>query len=122
MERGLVLFAHGARTAAWREPLDALAAALRRADAGCDIELAFLELMPPDLPTAIDALAARGARRIAVLPVFWARGGHVVDDLPALLDAARARHPAVDFRTLPTLSELPGLLDYVAAQAIALAR
>jgi sirohydrochlorin cobaltochelatase len=129
MNRALILFAHGARDPAWRKPLDELAAAVRgrttrSGDGGGDlgVEIAFLELMAPDLPTTIDALVARGARRIAVLPVFWSRGGPVAHDLPPLLDAARARHAGIEFTTLPTLSELPGLLEFVAAIAIEQAR
>ncbi|GAA4324156.1 hypothetical protein GCM10023144_05520 [Pigmentiphaga soli] len=116
--RALLLFAHGSRDPRWAEPLARLADAVRRRDPAVTVAQAFLELMPPTLPDAIDALAAAGHARVALLPVFWAGGGHVLRDLPALLEAARVRHPGLEVAVLPALSDLPGVLDAVAAAAL----
>jgi hypothetical protein len=35
-------------------------------------------------------------------------------DLPALLARAREAHPGLGLRLLPVLSELPGMLDFLA--------
>lgn len=114
----LILFAHGARDPRWAQPLHRLAGALRRRDPAVTVELAFLELMPPTLASAIDTLAAGGHQRIAVLPVFWSDGGHVARDLPAMLDEARARHEGLALAVLPVLSDLPGVLEAIAAAAL----
>jgi sirohydrochlorin cobaltochelatase len=118
MSTGLILFAHGARSPAWGKTLEDLAAALRRRDASLRVELAFLELQPPDFAQAAAALAGAGVTQVRVLPVFWARAGHVDNDLPPLIAAARAAHPQLAFEVLPVLSELPGLIDFVAARAL----
>jgi sirohydrochlorin cobaltochelatase len=47
--------------------------------------------------------------------VFWASGGHVAADLPPLLADFRAVHPDVALAVLPVISELPGMLDFLAA-------
>ena len=125
----IVLFAHGARDARWSLPLETLAATVRARAAAAGwpdpphvpkpkVRLAFLELQAPALAGVVDELAAAGCIRIDVLPVFWARGGHVQQDLPPLLAELSARHPQLLLRQLPVLSELPGLIEFVADAAL----
>jgi len=115
---GLILFGHGARDARWREPFERLAGKLRAArpstgDAQA-VLLAFLELMEPDLPTAVAQLATQGCDAITVVPVFFGQGGHVRRDLPALVDQCRATHPAVEIRCAVAVGEDDGVLDALA--------
>lgn len=114
MKRGLILFGHGARDPSWRTPLDELAAASAQRDPSCAVEVAFLEIQHPSLPVALDALVARGVLDVTIAPIFWARGGHVDHDVPALLAEAQARHAQLKLRMLPVLSALPGMLDFIA--------
>jgi sirohydrochlorin cobaltochelatase len=110
----LVLFAHGARDARWSASLHALEAAIRAHVGRASVRTAFLELQTPTLLEALEAAASEGALRIHVVPVFWAGAGHVENDLPPMLSAFSARHPQVVVRALPVLSELPGMLDFIA--------
>jgi sirohydrochlorin cobaltochelatase len=112
MTTGLVLFAHGARDPRWREPFDrllGLVAGRHRGPTAC----AFLELMSPDLPTACRQLAADGADRIVVVPLFLGTGGHLRKDLPALLEAA-ARSAGVPVSGVPAAGEQPAVLAALA--------
>jgi len=115
MEKALVLFAHGARAASWAEPFQRLRdlTAARRPD--CAVSLAFLELMTPSLPDEVGALVALGAREITIVPVFLGQGGHLLRDLPALLEQLRESHPEVTFATVPAVGEDPGVLAAMAA-------
>jgi len=115
MEKALVLFAHGARAAAWAAPFQRLRdlTAARRPD--CAVSLAFLELMTPSLPDEIGAQVALGARDITIVPIFLGQGGHLLRDLPQLLDHLRVAHPDVTFRTVPAVGEDPGVLAAMAA-------
>jgi sirohydrochlorin cobaltochelatase len=115
MEKALVLFAHGARAAAWAAPFQRLRdlTAARRPD--CTVSLAFLELMTPSLPDEVGAQVALGARDVTIVPVFLGQGGHLLRDLPLLLDQLRASHPDVTFRTVPAVGEDPGVLAAMAA-------
>jgi sirohydrochlorin cobaltochelatase len=90
MSTGLVLFAHGARDARWREPFDRLFATVAGGHPG-PVELAFLELMSPNLDQACEALVRTGAQHVVVVPLFLGTGGHLRNDLPGLLAAAQAR-------------------------------
>ncbi|QGZ60852.1 sirohydrochlorin chelatase [Paraburkholderia acidisoli] len=111
---GMILFGHGARDARWQEPFQRLAAKLgaARGNAG-PVSLAFLELMTPSLPDAIDAQIAGGCTAITVIPVFFGQGGHVRRDLPALIDACQARHPGVTLRCAGAVGEDDAVLDAV---------
>jgi sirohydrochlorin cobaltochelatase len=110
----LILFAHGARDARWSDSLRSLAAAIRAQAGHATVRTAFLELQSPTLPEALEAAASEGARRIHVVPVFWAGAGHVENDLPPILAEFGARHAQVTVRVLPVLSELPGMLELIA--------
>ena len=113
---GLLLFAHGARDARWREPFDRL---LERVRLGHDgpVQLAFLEFMQPDLTAAAVALTEAGARRIVVVPVFLGTGGHLRRDLPAMLEQARAA-AQVEMSATSAAGEDPGVLDALARYCI----
>lgn len=117
---GVLLFAHGARDAAWARPFEQAAAELRALRPQAHVALAFLEFMPPTLGDAGDALVAAGCDAIEVLPLFLGAGGHVRKDVPALFEALRARHPQVRFTLHPAAGESPAVVSALAAAAAAL--
>jgi sirohydrochlorin cobaltochelatase len=115
---GVVLFGHGARDVRWREPFERLAGKVRAAR-GSDAEagpvlLAFLELMEPDLPAAVDSLVGDGCSVVTVVPVFFGQGGHVRKDLPALIERCRGLYPSVEIRCVGAVGEDEAVLDAVA--------
>ena len=110
----LILFAHGARNARWSDSLQALAGAIREQARQASVSIAFLELQTPTLLQALEAAASGGAQRIHVVPVFWAAAGHVENELPPILAQFSARYPHVSVKVLPVLSELPGMLEFIA--------
>lgn len=102
---GVLLFAHGARDPLWARPFEAVAASLRQRAPQMPVALGFLEFMAPDLRGAGDLLAAAGCAHVSVVPLFLGAGGHVRKDLPLLLDALRAAHPAIEWRLAPAIGE-----------------
>lgn len=121
MEQALVLFAHGARAPGWAEPFQRLRALTAAQRPDCTVSLAFLELMTPSLPDEVGALVALGARDVTIVPVFLGQGGHLLRDLPQLLDSLRAAYPDVRFATVPAVGEDPGVLAAMAAYCAAAA-
>ena len=115
---GLILFAHGARDARWREPFERLVGKARAARPGLAASLAFLELMDPDLEAAVTDLAARGCTSIRVVPVFLGQGGHVREDLPAAVERVRRRYPGVAITLREAVGEDDTVLDRIAAVAL----
>lgn len=115
---GLVLFAHGARDARWREPFDRLQAKLTTLLPDTAVRLAFLELMEPSLPVALAELAGAGVAEVTVVPVFFGQGGHIRRDLPALIDQCRAQYPAMRIDCATAVGEAESVLDAIAAYCV----
>jgi sirohydrochlorin cobaltochelatase len=95
MPQGLILLAHGARDPRWREPFDRLVERVRAKRPGLAVRLAFLELMTPDLLLAGEELVASGCDALFIVPIFFGQGGHVREDVPALVDGLRKRWAGV---------------------------
>jgi len=114
LSEGIVLFAHGSREREWARPFEALARAVSH-NTKAQVELAYLELMPPTLAEAIAALAAHGITSIRVVPVFLGRGGHISDDLPRLVAHAREQHPQVAIRIDAPIGEQSAVIEAIAA-------
>jgi sirohydrochlorin cobaltochelatase len=113
--RALILFAHGARAATWALPFQRLRDLTAQQRPDVAVSLAFLELMTPSLPDEAAALVARGVREIVVVPIFLGQGGHLLRDLPQLMDGLRAAYPGVSFSTVPAVGEDPGVLAAMTA-------
>lgn len=122
MSLAVVLFAHGARDAEWAEPARRVADAVRALLPDAQVSLAFLEFMAPTLAEAVEAAAGAGATEVRVVPLFLARGGHLKRDVPALVEAAQARHPDCRIALLAPVGEDPGVIDAMAAFAAAAGR
>ncbi len=120
MKPATLLFAHGSSRTAWRDAMERLLTSVRdAAEPGTRVELCFLELCEPDLPTAVEQLRAEGVTRVRVLPAFMSGGGHVLRDLPPLVERIRAAHPALDLRVEPAIGEHPAVIAALAALASA---
>ena len=114
MKQALVLFAHGSRDARWAAPFLRLQEMLRTLLPEVAVELAFLELMEPRLPGLVDRLAGEGVDALSVVPVFLGQGGHVLRDLPVLVEAARAEHPAMQINLAEAVGENEAVLRAIA--------
>jgi sirohydrochlorin cobaltochelatase len=113
----VILFGHGARDPEWARPLQRTREYLMTMTPGLQVELAFLELMHPTLAEAIDDVITCGAKRVVVVPMFIAQGGHVKSDVPVLIDAARARHPECELRLALPVGEDDSVIAAMAAYA-----
>lgn len=107
----IILFGHGSRDPLWRAPMDAVAA--RIAARGIPVRCSFLELLPPDLLTAGRELAAEGATRVTVVPIFLGTGKHVREDLPRLVEELR-RTSSMEVDLRPPVGEDSRVLDLLA--------
>lgn len=118
MSAALILFAHGARDPAWAEPLRRVQAAIRAGDPAVRVELAFLELMAPSLADCAAGLVLEGCRRIVILPMFIAQGGHLKRDVPEIVAGLRARHPGIEFELAQAVGETDSVIRAMAAAAL----
>ena len=93
----ILLMAHGSRIAEANNAAYEIAEMIRAASAFEIVEVAFREMHPPDIQTAIDRCVAQGAERILLMPYFLFVGAHVREDLPAEMTLAQQRYPQVEF-------------------------
>ncbi|SHN44273.1 sirohydrochlorin cobaltochelatase [Duganella sacchari] len=118
-QRALILFAHGARAASWAAPFERLRDLTQAREPAVRVSLAFLELMSPRLPEQVAALVADGVLDITVVPVFLGQGGHVLRDLPLMLDDLRVAYPQAALKVVEAAGEnaavLQALSDYCVA-------
>ncbi|MRW86208.1 cobalamin biosynthesis protein CbiX [Pseudoduganella sp. FT26W] len=110
-QRALILFAHGARAASWAAPFERLRDLTQAREPGVRVVLAYLELMQPRLPEVTAALIADGISDITVVPVFLGQGGHVLRDLPLMVDELRAAHPQAAITVVEAAGENEAVLN-----------
>lgn len=110
MQHALILLAHGSRDPHWRAPFDALAEALSER-LQTPLRLAYMELCEPSLESVAAKLDAAGCRQADILPLFFAAGRHLREDVPGQIEALRAVHPALDLELLAPVGEHPAFVD-----------
>ena len=113
-KQALILFAHGARDPRWAIPFERLVERARQMRPDTEVSLAFLELMSPRLPERVDELIQIGISRISVVPVFLGQGGHVLRDLPPLIDELRERYPQLEIRLSKAVGEDESVQESIA--------
>jgi len=92
---GLLLVGHGTASPAGRAELLALGESVAAALPHTSVETGFVELCDPPAGVALDKLVDTGCERVAVVPLMLNSAGHAKSDVPAVVVAARARHPGV---------------------------
>lgn len=117
--RGLMLVDHGSRRPDANAMLETVAARLahRARDRFVCVRAAHMELAAPSISDAFDACVAAGARQVTVALFFLSPGRHVVEDVPALVRAAAARHPGVTWAITPPLGATDALDEVLLALA-----
>lgn len=109
---GAILLAHGSADPAWREPFEALAAAVSLHLPGVPAELAYMEAASPSLSEAATRLlAGRALRTVHVLPIFMSAGAHLTKDIPRQLEGVERAHPGVRFVLAPALGSAPEIRE-----------
>jgi sirohydrochlorin cobaltochelatase len=116
--RSLILFAHGARDVRWASPFLRLQQMIQAKQPDVTVELAFLEFMSPDLPSLVQRLVQDGYQHATIVPVFFGQGGHVLRDLPIMLEQLRKEHPGLKLDIAEAVGESDEVLGAIAQYCI----
>lgn len=108
---GIVIVDHGSRRAEANAMLDCVAEGFATRTGARIVEPAHMELAAPDIGEAFDRCVARGARHVVVCLYFLSPGRHSREDIPALAEAAAARHPGVSWAITQPLGIDPRIAD-----------
>lgn len=109
----VLLIAHGSRRASANDDLVRLADILRRLGSYPIVEVAYLELVEPDIRAGGRRCVERGAAVVRMLPYFLSAGEHVVGDLEKHRSELAAEFPQVKFQLCPPLGLHPLIVDIV---------
>ncbi|NJC73265.1 sirohydrochlorin chelatase [Planosporangium thailandense] len=96
MNAPLLIAGHGTADEAGAEQFRQF---VKRVDGALGVPVAggFIELSNPPIASAVDALLATGARRVAAVPLMLVAAGHAKGDIPASLARERQRHQELSF-------------------------
>jgi sirohydrochlorin ferrochelatase len=108
-----LLIAHGSRRAEANADLVRLADAIRNTNRFGIVEIAYLELAAPDIPTGAETCVRQGAIRVLMMPYFLSPGVHVHNDLQEFQSGFRENHPGVTFEVCEPLGLHPKLVEVV---------
>jgi len=92
----ILLAGHGSRNQEGNEEIERFARAWREKHPAWRIEVCFIEHASVLLNDGLDRAAAN-AERVVLVPFILNAAGHVKMEMPAAVDAARVRHPQVEF-------------------------
>ncbi|HNR26176.1 MAG TPA: sirohydrochlorin nickelochelatase [Methanobacteriaceae archaeon] len=81
---GVVLVGHGSRLPYGKDVLIQLAQ-IYNENTNHHVEIGFMNMDKPSIPTSINKLADMGVKKIVVTPVFLADGVHTNQDIPRIL-------------------------------------
>ena len=81
---GVILVGHGSRLPYGKDVLSQLAEIYKK-NTNYPVEIGFMNMDQPSIPTSINKLAELGVKKIVVTPVFLADGVHTTQDIPRIL-------------------------------------
>ena len=116
--RALVLFAHGARDPRWAQPFQRLQEITQEKLPDDLVALAFLDLMAPGLPELVPQLVQSGCEEVTVVPVFFGQAGHLLRDLPLIVEKLQQEHPRLILKIAAAVGEDPKVLRAIAQYCV----
>jgi sirohydrochlorin cobaltochelatase len=116
MKTAVMICGHGSRDREAVAEFAQAAAGLKARLPESDVEFGYLEFARPTIRDGFATLAARGARRILVLPAMLFAASHVKNDLPSEISGFSADFPRIEMRLGRELSIEPKLLEAAAAR------
>lgn len=112
MNTTVLLIGHGSRKTAGNDEILRFADTWRTQHPDWRIETCFIEYADILMNEGLDRAAA-GSRKVIAVPLILNAAGHVKMEIPEAVEAARARHPGVEFICTPHLGmnrEIYGIL------------
>ena len=93
---GIMVCGHGSRDEDAVAEFQSVAEGIKARLPQYDVDSGFLEFATPIIRDRLDALRARGNKRIIAVPGMLFAAGHVKNDLPSVLNTYAARHPDLE--------------------------
>jgi sirohydrochlorin cobaltochelatase len=114
---GVVIVGHGSRDAQANAHFEELVERFRARHPDLDVSYGYVEIASPSLDQALVASASRNANVVAA-PLFLFGAGHLKNDIPLALAAARSRYPQVVFAAARELGVHTSLVELAFERAL----
>ncbi len=114
----LIAVAHGSRDPRSAQTVAAVVERVRQRRPDLDVRVAYLDLTEPSVGEVIDDIASTGAEAAVAVPLLLGSAFHARVDLPAILDAARSRHPQLSLVQSEVLGDDRLLIDAVRCRIV----
>ena len=116
--KAILLVDHGSRRDAANEMMDCMTN-LVQAMAGADVVVryAHMELAEPSIDVGVKQCVDAGATELVVFPYMLSPGKHSTGDIPRLVAAAAAAHPALDVRVTTAFGVHEKLAELILGRA-----
>ena len=111
----LLIIGHGSKMAEANAELLALVQQIPVTKNLMHVQVAYLELAEPDIPTGIAQCVQQGARCLVIVPYFLSRGTHVQAHIPEHVERAKKKFPEIQFVLTAHVGVSPRMADLVAA-------
>ena len=109
--KAILFISHGSRFPSTEEEVCTFVEELKKRSGIPIFEYAFLDVAHPNILEGIDTCVGQGATEIIIVLNFLNSGRHVDEDIPAIIDEARAQHPAVTFRMTKPVGQHEKIID-----------
>ncbi|MBT4485886.1 MAG: sirohydrochlorin chelatase [Rhodospirillaceae bacterium] len=93
---GIMVCGHGSRDVDAVTEFQSVADGIRARLPQYDVDSGFLEFATPIIRDRLEALRARGNKRILAVPGMLFAAGHVKNDLPSVINTYAAQHPDLE--------------------------
>jgi len=87
---------HGSRDTGAVEEFQAVAQGLKERLPQYETDFGFLEFATPVIRTGLDALRAKGIRKVLAVPGMLFAAGHAKNDIPSVLNAYQTQNPELE--------------------------
>jgi sirohydrochlorin cobalto/nickelchelatase len=83
---GILLVGHGSRKESNKDLISKTAALIAERHPDYTVKCGFMEFNEPAIPDALDLFRTENIESLVVVPLFLARGVHIDEDIPELLN------------------------------------
>ncbi len=103
--RGLILLVHGSKNPEWLIPFESLAREVGAVAKDAYVSIACLQSCEPTLANAIKEQGQRGIAHIIIAPFFISARGHVLKDVPVVVEGVKQMFPHIEITVTDAIGE-----------------
>ena len=109
MKKYVLIVSHGSREESANREFKRIVRGYQKRHSSWKVELAYLDLVSPSIPQALETLAAK-SNEILVLPYFLFSARHVKKDIPEIIKTFQKKYPRVKVKMAKPFGSDPKLL------------